>query len=130
MANKFRGEAVLVIEENVKALTLVFDANALCEVEDATGLGMEAIVSKMGDRKSASVSFARALLFGAARRNHKLTLEEAGDVISEVGFAPVMEAIYKAMTAAMPTAQSEDKKPGELPAAETPTKKAGTGKRS
>lgn len=126
MANKFRGEAAILRSvEDGGNLTLVIDANAFCEIEDVTGDGLEAVIQKMATKAGVRLSFVRALLYAGLKRNHALTLEQAGDLITDVGLEPIIKAITEAMQAALPKAGAK----GEAlaPSAPKPKKKHGTG---
>jgi hypothetical protein len=110
MANKFRGEATLKVEGG-DDLTLIFDANAFCEIEEATGLGVQGVVDLMTKADQVGMKHMRLLLWATAKRKHDLTLDEAGDVISDVGLEETMDAIMAAMSAAMPKVVKNPRKP-------------------
>ena len=121
--NKFRGEAMLEVEDGEDIL-LIFDFNALCEIESATGLSPEELMKKMQDSKElAKFGFMRALLYGAMKRGRRdLALEDAGDIISSVGPEKALRAMTEAMQAAFPAA-----KEGEPGGAKPPARKSGVG---
>lgn len=99
MANPHRGEVALTA--GGKVYTLTFDINAVCELEEALGKGVSEIVSDMS-----RVSTVRAVLWAGLRHHHKVTLEEAGDIMHTAGAAATAQAINKAMGLAF--AQPED----------------------
>lgn len=112
MANKFRGEADLEFTREVDGETkpakfkMVFDANALCEVEEVTGLDMGGFLESLSDPKKLKFSIIRAFVWASLLRNHEgLTLQDAGDIISDAGLDVVVAAMQKAAGGAMPAAK-------------------------
>lgn len=95
MANPHRGEVALKAGDT--AYTLTFTINAVCELEGALGKGVSEIVSDMS-----RVSTVRAVLWAGLRHHHKVTLEEAGDIMHAAGAAATAQAINKAMGLAFP----------------------------
>ena len=113
MANKFRGEADLVYERDTDAgprtttKKLVYDANALCEIEEAIEMNLGELLEAMSDVKQIGMRTVRGILYGGLQKNHPAPsvqegLTIAGDIISDAGFEDTMEAIQKAMGGAMP----------------------------
>ena len=108
MANGFRGEQTVETEKG--RLTLVFDANAFCEIEDVLStperqVGMEEILGLIG--KGMSMKAFRAILAGGLRKHHQMSLEEVGELISEVGFDTLGKAVGEALMKAMPSKQAK-----------------------
>lgn len=98
MVNPFRGEAALLHgEEN---LTLTVDINALCAAEEKTGLSLDMLLTRYAAEANATLT--RALLWAALQKNYNFTIEQAGDIISDVTFPVARAALEKAMRAAMP----------------------------
>lgn len=121
MANKFRGEADLeftrIVDDKEKPakFKLVFDANALCEIEEATGLDLGGFLEKLSDPKHMSFRMIRAFVWGGLTKHHPdLDLADAGDIISDAGLEPLIVAMQKAVGSAMP--KVKEKKPGEAKA--------------
>lgn len=88
---------------------LVFDMNALCAAEDELG----PLTSLLTDPKTAgSVRTIRSLIWAGLIRNHPSSLEEAGDIIDEVGLEEAANAVRAAMQKAYPQeGSSEEGKP-------------------
>lgn len=125
MANKFRGEAELVYDretdEGPRATTkkLSFDANAFCEIEEATGSNLGEMLEVLSDPKKMSMRMLRGIVYGGIQRHHPTpNLQEglviAGDIISDAGMQETIEAIHKAVTGAM--AKQKGKAKGKAPA--------------
>lgn len=95
MANPHRGE--VAFKAGDKAYTLTYTINAVCELEAALGKGVSEIVSDMS-----RVSTVRAVLWAGLRHHHKVTLEEAGDIMHAAGAAATAQAINSAMGLAFP----------------------------
>lgn len=111
MANPMKGEASAVLGDGT-SLTLVYDFNALCEVEEAAGKSISEVLAEIS-KGSPRLSTARALVFGGLRARHpEMTLEEVGPLIMSDGQA-LTEAMQKALLAAFPNA--EGKKAGNAP---------------
>lgn len=85
--------------------TLVYDMNALCAAEDELG----PLTSLLTDpEKAGSVKTIRSLIWAGLIRNHKGTIEEAGDVIDEVGLEEAANAVRAAMQKAYPQGGTSD----------------------
>lgn len=116
MANKFRGEAQLAFtrmvddKEEPVNLKLVFDANALCEVEEQTGLDMGGFLEQLSNPRKLSFRMVRSFVWGGLQRTvPDITVQQAGDIISDAG----LEAVVEAMTAAVEGAMPKKAKPGK-----------------
>lgn len=93
MVNAVRGEAEL---PNGRILRFTF--NALCDLEAKIGKPVSAL-----DWDALSMSDLRALLWaGMKSADPAITVEQAGDVVQEVGLAPTMAALGAAFSAAFP----------------------------
>lgn len=95
MANPHRGEVELKAGE--KTYTLSFTINAVCELEAALDKPLMDVVSDMG-----RLMTIRAVLWAGLRHHHKVTLEEAGDVMQAAGAPATAEAINLALSRAFP----------------------------
>lgn len=114
MANPHRGEVGVTIAG--KPYTLVFTTNALCELEDAINRSAFAAFAEIlqATQNATVLRFTtlRAMLWAALRQNHAgISLKEAGDLMQALGIREVMEAMVKAMTAAMPQTEQQDETP-------------------
>ena len=122
MANPQRGEHSVTVGETT--YTLRFTLNALCEVEEAAGVSVEALLGRVSNGNLRDV---RLLVWGALRDAHpELTLTEAGTVLGAVMAADGMEAaealIVTAIEEAFPTKTTNPR----TPARRKKKRKAGT----
>lgn len=85
-------------EAQLGDFTLAYDFNALCDAESVVG----PIGAAMGEIAKGSFTTIRALVWAGLKKHHGKTLDEAGDIIAEVGFAPAAEAVSAAMQNAFP----------------------------
>lgn len=122
MANAVKGEAVIKV--GGQDYTLVFTANALCEVEYILDKSTEQILLAL--TRSPPIHVIRALLWGGLRKYHPdADLIACGDLIEEMGgSAAALQMVGKALSAGLPEPAGDD--PGR------PRKgaRAGTGPRS
>lgn len=104
MANRHRGQAALKVGDQV--YTLVFDINAMCEIEYLLDLPTDAILERL--MSSPPLHVVRALLWGGLRANHpQIDLRAAGDLIEGAGgAAQALDAIGAAMQASFPDAEA------------------------
>lgn len=103
--------------EGADDLLLIFDANAIMSLEGALRreYGRDVPlpeILQMLEQGNFSMTLIICMLYAAARRNHKLSVEEAGDVLSEEGFDRTMEAVTSAMKNAY--GQENGGEPGEV----------------
>lgn len=107
MANPLKGEVEFKAGE--KTYTLVFDNNAIVEVETMLGRSIFGIMDLMSDKTKVELGHIRALLWGGLRRHYpNVTIVEAGDILGEVGgIAVVAEPIIKATAIALGLASRE-----------------------
>ncbi|RZJ01815.1 MAG: hypothetical protein EON90_02060 [Brevundimonas sp.] len=123
MANKAKGEAG--VEIGGKTYTLVFNVNALCEVEYILDKSTDRILEAL--THSPPLNVVRALLWGGLRQHHPdLDLIAAGDLIEQMGGGGVaLQKIGEALQSAFPDAPegAETANPRKGAA-------AGTGRRS
>lgn len=101
MANIQRGQVELKAGD--KTYTLQFTVNAICELEARLGLGIAKIAKTMSEPAEVSLTFARALAWAALRSHHpNLTLDQAGDIVQEVGMTETIDQVGLAFMAAFP----------------------------
>lgn len=104
MANKQKGEVEL------GDYTLRYSINALCELEDASGMSAMQLANTLGDEESFSVKTLRLMVWGGLVDNHEdITLKQAGEIINDLGAPKIMEAINKAFELSMPDAEDGEK---------------------
>ena len=123
MANRLRGEAPLKVGS--RELVLVFDVNAMCEVEQLLDMPTERILLALV--RSPPLNITRALLWGGLRRRHpECDLLAAGDLIEEMGgSAAALLAIGAALEASFPEPPKDGDEVGPRKGAS-----GGTGRRS
>lgn len=103
MANPHRGDVDLVAGGETYRLRL--DINAIAELEEHTGQSINEIAAALNDTATMRMSLARAVFWGATRSTHpELSISDAGDIMSEAGFAKAMEAVGAAFLRAFPEA--------------------------
>lgn len=102
MANPHRGDTD--IQAGDRSYTLCFSSNAVCEMEEH----FDRPIAEIGTMLDAGARFSdlRAVFWHGLRRHHPdLSLEDAGDVMDEVGQDKVGEAIGTAFQRAFPQAK-------------------------
>lgn len=109
MANSQRGEVRLGESGRV----LRFTTNAQCRIETVLGVGF--IEAAQGLQDDIRIGVLRAFVWGGLN-DDALTLEDAGNIIDDVGQAGVLEAIGEALALAFPA--GEDKQESGKPQAE------------
>jgi hypothetical protein len=93
MANTRRGEV------NLQGHTLCFDTNAMCTLEEVLQVdSIQALAEKLAAKPSLRM-LRQIVHVGLQRHDAELTLEQAGDVISDVGLSAATEAVVAAMNA-------------------------------
>lgn len=124
---RLRGEASFELDG--RTVTLVYDNDAFCAVEDAAGGRsflevLEEFQTGNGGRKPRLGSLRALLWAGFVAKHPEVTLSDAGDMIMS-GNEAALEAMGKAIEAAMPEAPDDG-------TANPPKKagKAGSGKTS
>lgn len=125
MANPHRGHVDL--EAGSEVYRLVFNTNAICELEDRLDKPAQAIFAGLapdenGKPREIRFGVIRDLLWAALREYHEdVTPKGAARIIDECGPADVLNAIQEALTLAYPEPEES--------ASDRPTKrrKAGTG---
>lgn len=105
--NPLRGESAL--EAGGKTYKLVFDINSLCTAEEELGMDVDMLLVKYAS--GTSTRLVRGLIWAALQKHHPCSVDEAGDIISEVGFQESKQALEKAMVVAMPPKEVEQKNP-------------------
>lgn len=102
MPNPIFGEAAAKLSDG-RTLTLRYDFNALCEIEDADGRSFTEINSEL-QSGNIRIKTTRAVLFGGLRAHHPdLTTAEAGDLMLTEQ-KPLLEAMQIAMQRMQATA--------------------------
>lgn len=100
MANAERGEVELVAGGT--SYTLRMSINAVAEVENFLDKGINDIVAMVRNPADFRIGIWRVLLWGALREFHKVSLEEAGEIMGIAGVDVVVDRLTAAMAAAFP----------------------------
>lgn len=109
MANQHKGGVDFSVGD--KSYTLRLTANDLCELESVTDMKAPAAVGELlATLQTASVDYRllRALLWAGLNRNHKMTIEQCGDLIDEAGLKAVTTAIGKLIVATWPAPEEHE----------------------
>lgn len=80
-----------------RSLDLRFTANALCRLEEVTGRGIVDLATDL--EQSMRITDLRTMLWAGIPG---ISIEEAGDIIDEIGFERTAELIGQAITVAFP----------------------------
>lgn len=118
MANKHRGEVAFDLEG--KTYTLRLSTNALCELENVLGCGINEIGSKLANPETLRLSTVRAVIWAALRDHHReVTLADAGVMVDALKLSGAVELIGKTLSAAFPDAEEgateNPPQPGQSP---------------
>lgn len=128
MDNPHKGE--VSIEAAGAKYTLCFSIDALCRLEETTGLVLTDLVDQMADSKRMSVTRVRQLLHAALFEHHpEIPLKQAGELMLKAGgMLRVMGKVTEAMQAAFPEASGTPRPP--QPPNRAARRRAGTGRAS
>lgn len=85
----------LEFEAGGRVHALRFDMNALCRIEESTGLDMVG-AAKLLQPESGIAKVSDMRLFFQAGLVERLTLEESGNLMGEVGFEQSIELVVRA----------------------------------
>lgn len=90
-----------------KSRTLRFSINALCDLEDQTGLGVTELVEQLQSKPK--MTFIR-VCFWAGLREHDpdLNLASAGNVVEALGLAEAAKILGQAVASAFPTPMEKE----------------------
>jgi hypothetical protein len=126
VANRFKGD--VSFDAGGKSYTMRFSANALCELEDATGMGINALLTILADPAKMRLKMVRAVLWAGLQDHHPdVTLHQAGEIITDLSLTKAMDLAGKSFELAFQdTSKSVPPKPGKSPAKLDETQ-AGTG---
>lgn len=95
IVSPLRGEAQ--IEGTDKKL--VFDVNAFCLAERASGKTTDEIVALV-EADKADLFFLRLMIWAGLQRHHECTVAEAGDIVSDIGVRAAKAAMMAGLAAA------------------------------
>jgi len=128
VANKFKGD--VSFESGEKTYTMRFSANALCEIEEALGMGINTVSNLLADKETMRLKMVRVVFWAGLRDHHpETTLHQAGEIITDLSLGEAMLLVSKAFQLAFQdNSQAHPQKPGQ----KSPATKsaAGTGLQS
>ncbi|MFS0736932.1 hypothetical protein ABC347_07770 [Sphingomonas sp. 1P06PA] len=121
MGNPFRG--AIDIEADGQRYTLTLDFNTFVEIEEATGLDMQALGPALSDSPSAKL--VQTVFWATLLDQHPdVTPRDAGRLISAIGLDGFGDAFNRLFAAVMPKADTARPPKARKPAATLP---GGTG---
>lgn len=82
---------------------LRFTTNALCRIQDRTGKSMKDILGELADPKMILPTYRLLIAEGAG-----VTLEDAGDIMDDIGMAKVDDLVAAALKLAFPPAEDAE----------------------
>lgn len=110
MANKYKG--AVAFEAGEDSYTLSFSANALCELEDKLGVGVNEIGALMGDPEKIRMKTMRTIFWAGLLDHHPETDEKTAAVIfSKLMATEAIGLIIKAFGLAFPDAPEGEPNP-------------------
>ena len=89
--------------------TLVLDFNALCKVEEVTGINL-----LVGEAAFSSMRMVRAMVWaGLLHEDPTLSLHRVGEILQTSNMEKILDAIVKAYDAAMPEPEPDAEAPSD-----------------
>jgi hypothetical protein len=133
MANRLKGEVELKVPKG-PTLRLVYDIEALCQVEDKLDIGALEIFARLYSVELLRLSFLRTLLWAGLQMHHAdafvgdAGVKAVGELIPKLGgITAVLDKVRDAFTAAFPKPKEDGKPPADPPKRRTTRPAAGTG---
>lgn len=118
MANPLKGE--VGFESDGKQWKLVYNYNALCELEDLLGVGVNQINDLLSDTKKMKLSTVRAVFWAGLREHHpEIDIKQAGEMIGGLK-VPAIELVAKGLQLASPEPEVKGQDPREPGAEKEP----------
>lgn len=99
MKNHIKGIRTFQVSE--KEYTLFFNMNTLVALEEETGLTVPQIAKQMQEQEKISFKFLRALLWSGLLKNHKMSVEEAGELLSEGDLTEIIQQVGEAFSTSL-----------------------------
>lgn len=104
MANKAKGEVALKTKDQV--YTLRYTVNALCDLEDQLGAGINDILKEFQTEDTLRIRTIRTVLWAGLKDKHPdITIAQAGDIITDAGTVAAVSALAEALISAFPDAK-------------------------
>jgi hypothetical protein len=93
----------MTVEALGQIWTLKLSTNALCEIEDELGKGIDQIGVLLQDPAQGRVKLFRLIVWAALSDHHEnVSQKTAGMIIDEIGMSEVLGLIQRLLTLAMP----------------------------
>ncbi len=109
MANPNKSE--VGFEVDGKAYVLKMSTNAICEIEDATGKGINEFADGLSDPAKFRIRDLRTIFYAClVGGGSQLTQVDAGDLMDEVGMDKVGSLVQEAFKVAFPEAEEGEGK--------------------
>lgn len=116
MANPVRGE--VAFPRGDETMTLLFDINTLCMLEDKLNISAGEIAELAGP--GMRLGFLRTLLWAGLHEHHgDLDLKAVGQIIHEAGVEKTAAKVIEALVKAFPAAEAGKSRTGPRKAART-----------
>lgn len=120
MANTKRGEVDFRVDKDT--YTLSYSVNALCELEEALGIGIVEIANLLGDKDRLKLSTIRHIFHVGLKDYHpSVSITDTGKIMTDLGIEKVVELFSTAFGLAFPEAEAS------RPLGKDNGKRAGTG---
>jgi len=126
MANPHRGE--VGFQYGGRDYKLRFSTNALCELEDLLGVGVNAISQQLGGVDTLRMKTVRAVFWAGLLDNHpQITILQAGEMLGELGLTTGLKLVGDAFALAFPDPEEATSSVPPLKPALVDLASAGTG---
>lgn len=110
MANPHKGEVGFTADG--KEWSLRYSTNALCTLEDDLDMGTAALVAELQKPDGVRMSTLRTVFWAGLQDRHQdVTREQAGEIMSEIGFANVGPLIGEAFAHAFAEGSGKKARP-------------------
>lgn len=103
MSNPHKGE--VSFRAGDKDYTLRFSVDALAELETALDRNINSIASEIQDPTNFSVKTLRTIFWAGLQDRHRMSFDDARDVLRALSMAQAVELVSKAFTLAFPEAE-------------------------
>lgn len=113
MANRQKGE--MSFDADGKTYVLCFSSNALCELEDAIGVGVVRLGELLSNVETLKLKDVRAVLWAGLTDHQKgIDVKSVGRIIDTIGIARAVEIISSGMSLAFPSEEADSpREPGQ-----------------
>lgn len=99
MKNSIKGIRTFTVNE--QEYTLFFNMNTLVALEEETGMTVPQIANQMQEQEKISFKFLRSLLWAGLLKHHKVSVEEAGELLSEGELTEIIQQVGEAFSTSL-----------------------------